>query len=341
MKVKSWNEDDAPSDGAQEMKDVTNAICRYGRRGLFQQARDAFYTAETKDAIMYSAIIGAAANCRELEEGMAFFQEIQESSLETSDSVYSATLKLLGNTGKYDEAGRIWKDLVESGKLESSTKKQSCLTGLLNAAVATGSVDTVQKEMDAAETRGIELNPSHFGCLLKVCRQAADLETSDKALARMHENFIPINIIHYTIYMGTCTRFVASTRPGYAKAVELEQKVLSMMKEDSVEPNEYFLEEWVALHLGIPSIRQWLREESPPRPGQEEIQGAAKVLEQAITELGLSRFTKGLRDLRDRIPALRDTAAEAYALLQGGAGQLPSSRLGLPDPSDNAVIGPG
>ena len=66
---------------------------------------------------------GAAANCKEFDEGMAYFEEmpaarlknftsrnsreeIQSSSLEAGDSVYSATLKLLGIQGNYEEASR-------------------------------------------------------------------------------------------------------------------------------------------------------------------------------------------------------------------------------------------
>ncbi|CAE7864981.1 Rf1 [Symbiodinium microadriaticum] len=313
LEVKSWNPGDEPEDADEDAKEITKQICQSGRKRNFLAAKEAFEEAEVKDAIMYSAIIGAAANCKEFDEGMAYFEEIQSSSLEAGDSVYSATLKLLGIQGNYEEASRIWQQMVDTGLLKRSSRQQGCLTGLLNAAASAGDVELVLKDMDAAQATGVELNPSHFGCLLKACRQSRDLENAEKALKRMRTASIPANIIHYTIYMGACARFVADEQPGHAAAVELEQKVLSMMDEDMVKPNDYFLEERILLHLGIASLRDWLYDEDAPRPGDAELQGAAQVLEEAIADN--IRLTLGLRELRERLPALQAASEKAYALL--------------------------
>eukprot|EP00439_Symbiodinium_sp_Y106_P085545 s109_g28.t3 len=313
LEVKSWNPDDEPEDADQDVKDITSRICRSGRKRNFLAAKEAFEEAQVKDALMYSAIIGAAANCKEFDEGMAYFEEIQSSSLEATDSVYSAVLKLLGIQGNYESASRIWQEMVDAGLLQRSSRQQSCLTGLLNAAASAGHVELVLKDMDAAQAQGVELNPSHFGCLLKACRESRDLENAEKALKRMRDASIPANMIHYTIYMGACARFVADEQPGHAAAVELEQKVLSMMDEDMVKPNDYFLEERILLHLGIASLRDWLYDEDAPRPGDAELQGAARVLEEAIADN--IRLTQGLRELRDRLPVLQAASEQAYALL--------------------------
>ncbi|CAE7614267.1 unnamed protein product [Symbiodinium sp. CCMP2456] len=237
QQVKSWNPGDEPEDADEDAKVITNQICQSGRKRQERQtatcrnflaAKEAFEEAEVKDAIMQ--LVCAAANCKEFDEGMAYFEEIQSSSLEATDSVYSAVLKLLGIQGNYESASR-------SG---------------------TGSTELARE--------GVELNPSHFGCLLKACRESRDLENAEKALKRMRDASIPANIIHYTIYMGACARFVADEQPGHAAAVELEQKVLSMMDEDMVKPNDYFLEERICLHLGIASLRDWLYDEDAPRP---------------------------------------------------------------------------
>ncbi|CAE7214704.1 unnamed protein product [Symbiodinium pilosum] len=304
------------------MKRITGEICQWGRKRWFDRALEAWDQAETKDAIMYSAIIGAAANCKEFDHGMHFWEEIQSSSLDVTDTVYSSVLKLLGFKGDHPTASRIWQQMADSGLLAGSKRQQSCLTGVLNAAASAGDAELVKKEMKAAQALGVELNPAHFGCLLKACRQSRDIEAAEQAILQMRDESIKVNIIHYTTYMGACARFVADTRPGHAKAVELEQKVLTMMEEDMVSPNDYFLEERVMLHLGIGNLRDWLVDDSRPRPSAEEVEGAAAVLQEAIEHN--IRLTLGLRQLRDLIPALRDASEEGYALLNAGRQALPA-----------------
>ncbi|CAE7570283.1 unnamed protein product [Symbiodinium natans] len=304
-----------PEDTPEELFKTTARIGWWGRNRNFQEAEAEFNASEIKHSIMYSAMISAAASCKKFDEGMAYFEEIRSSSMEVTD-VYGSVLKLLGLQGNYEEASRVWHEIVDEGLLKlSPTRQQSCLTGLLNAAAFAGDVELVLKDMEEAQALGVELSPSHYGCLLKACRESRDLDNAEKALLRMRNASIKANIVHYTIYMGACTRFVAETRPGHAAAVELEQKVLSMMDEDMVSANEYFLEEHILLHLGISSLRDWLDDEGSQRPGSEELQAAAQVLEEAIAK-GI-RPTQGTRRLRDRLPALQAASTEAYALLNG------------------------
>ena len=69
QEVKSWNPDDEPEDTDQDVKDITNRICRSGRKrqgqehqaagGLqpfgrnFLAAKEAFEEAQVKDALMH------------------------------------------------------------------------------------------------------------------------------------------------------------------------------------------------------------------------------------------------------------------------------------------------
>jgi len=300
LNVRPWiGRENTPSPN-KDNKAITREIRDLGRKGRFLQAKDAFLEAEVKDAILYSAIISAAATNGQFDEGTQLFEEMKDSKVELSDTVYSAMLKLLGQKGDYDAAVRIWKEMHELGLTkEGSTRQQSCFTGLMNAAAATGDVQTAQKEIDSAPY-GVQLNAAHFGCLLKACRESADAEAAQKVILQMRDAGVERNIVHYTIYMGACARYVAKTQ---SKAEELEAQVRKQMEEDQVQANEYFLEEQVALNLQTASLRA-LQEEGASKPSEEALTRTGKLLESALDVPGM-RLTRALRDLRDKYPKLR------------------------------------
>lgn len=300
LNVRPWIGSERTNTSFSGNKEITRAIRDLGRQGRFPEARERFVEAEAKDAILYSAIISAAAINGQFDEGIRIFEDMKNSDVELSDTVYSAILKLLGQKGDYSEAKRIWEEMHDLGLTkEGSPRQQSCFTGLMNAAAATGDVETAEKEIESAPF-GVQLNAAHFGCWLKACRESADAQAAENVILKMRDAGIERNIVHYTIYMGACARFVAKTQ---SQAKELEEQVLKHMKEDQVQANDYFLEEQVALNLQAASLRS-LQEEGATKPPEDALVRTGKLLASASNMPGM-RLTRALRDLREKYPKLR------------------------------------
>jgi len=308
LNVRPWIGREKASTSRSGNKEITRAIRDLGRQGRFPEARERFVEAEVKDAILYSAIISAAAINGQFDEGIRLFEDMKNSDIELSDTVYSSILKLLGQKGDYSEAKRIWDEMHDLGLTrEGSPRQQSCFTGLMNAAAATGDVETAQKEIEGAPF-GVQLNAAHFGCWLKACRESADAQAAENVVLKMRDAGIERNIVHYTIYMGACARSVAKTQ---SQAKELEEQVLKHMKEDQVQANDYFLEEQVALNLQAASLRS-LQEEGATKPPEDALERTGKLLASASNMPGM-RLTRALRDLREKYPKLRGVVESTAA----------------------------
>ncbi|CAJ1339283.1 unnamed protein product [Effrenium voratum] len=296
LNVRQWGEDNDNGKAHAENRMLTREIRNLGRTRRFEEAKQLFDDAEAKDPLLYSAMISAATASLRFDDGIALFEELKSGPLEVTDNVYAALLQLHGEQGDYEAARRAWENLHSSSAADrGSLRQQSCFTGLLKAAAAQGDAEQIRKDLESAP-ENVTLNAAHFGCWMKACRENADPEQAKEVILRMREANIQRNIVHYTMYLGTCARFVEKTQNTSA-IPELEQRVREQMAADEVEPNDYFLEELVALKLGVGSLRA-LQQEDANRPSEEALARAQQAFQEA-DERGL-RLTRCLRTLRDR-----------------------------------------
>eukprot|EP00929_Paragymnodinium_shiwhaense_P105883 TRINITY_DN70947_c0_g1_i1.p1 TRINITY_DN70947_c0_g1~~TRINITY_DN70947_c0_g1_i1.p1 ORF type:complete len:352 (-),score=39.01 TRINITY_DN70947_c0_g1_i1:72-1127(-) len=238
----------------REQAQITSRIQAAVAKKSWIEVMDTFRSVPDPNTIVYSAIINAAANLRRYEEGLIIYEEMRARQVAENVGVHSAVLKILGAQGRLADAKTFYEGVFAYSPDEVRASP-SALIGVLNAAAINGDVTAIQDELALAEQRGVLLNRGAYGCLIKACRQAVKPQQALEVLETMRERHMLPTILEYTQALGACVKDIKHRQDAIA-AEHFLATLLEMMARDGIKANEYFLEEQVALILGVDRLRE-------------------------------------------------------------------------------------
>lgn len=258
-------------------------------------AHRVFLSIPDPNEINYCAIINAAAELRYLEEGQTLLAHMEAASISPGVATYTALLKMFGLQNDQARARTLYYEGLQN--LPEACTYAPLLNSFLDVLARAGKASEVWQEMQAAEARGTVLDRGHFACLLKALRESVCPEAAFSWLEYMRQRGLKTTIQDYTLVLGACVKEIAVSKDD-ANADEYLSRLMLSMGEHQVAPNKYFLEEHVALMLGIDRLKDFT---SGDMHGitVERRDKALGVIEKAVAS-GL-QLTKGLQLMKSRL----------------------------------------
>lgn len=295
---------DAATHRSVELQRAAEGIRKAAQSKCWDAAHAAFLTACEPDADLYATIIDAAKECGMHDKGSMLFREMGKTNVEPNAAAYVSAVELLAETGAHEEAHELWQRALRKGA--HVMHEPGCLSGLLTADATRAAVDCAEEDMAAVwESTGIEPDRDAYLSLLKVYKQAADGEGAFGCVDRMRQAGIQPGIKEFTEVLGACRRELLKV-PDECREHDYLSRIESQMVLDGIKPDGHFMEERLAMCLGVRRLA-----EAPGGPTENRSRPAD--MKMALTLIERAKSIEG-----GLTPALRKVQQELMKLQKPG-----------------------
>lgn len=186
-----------------ENKPITSMVVDPGKERNWDRVLEAFALAKKPNTVVYNAVFGAALKCGHFEDGLRFYQDMCSSGHLKTEITYSAVIRLLGKSGRYQEAKEVWREFKGYG-FSGDVQMSRCYSAILDAAAQVGNVGDCRRLLTEMKSCNAMDNPLiTLAICMNACKNAGDPASARHFLQEMKQGGVQAeNPIIYTSAMA-------------------------------------------------------------------------------------------------------------------------------------------